>query len=54
VQWAAISNSNGNFYILPWTLIDFPIFLSMPMHFLVTASTKNYQIGFNVIALAAS
>jgi hypothetical protein len=35
-------------------LIDFPMLLSAPMHSLVTASAKSYQIGFDIIALLAS
>jgi hypothetical protein len=29
------------------------VFLSAPMHSLVTARTKSYQIGFNIIAQSA-
>jgi hypothetical protein len=53
VQSTEISISIGSFCFLPLMLIDFLVFLSAPMHFLVTADTKSCQIAFDVIALLA-
>jgi hypothetical protein len=45
--------SIGIFWCLPYTFINFPVFFTVQMHSLVTASTKRYQIGFDTIAQSA-